>query len=77
MGTVYINGGYSADKQLIFREFTSKSFVQKDCLTLEDVTNRLFRNVGTDHRTLRKISEERRSHLRHGGSLKSPTAEIS
>jgi hypothetical protein len=77
VATVPINGGYSADKQLIFREFTGKSFVQKDCLTSKNGTNSLSRKVGKDHRTLRKTPEERRSHLRRGGSLKSPTNEIS
>jgi len=44
-------------------------------LTLKNGTNRLSQNVGTDHRTLRKIPEELRSHLRRGGSLKSPADE--
>jgi hypothetical protein len=36
-------------------------------LTLEDGADRLFRNVANYQSTLRKISEERRSHLHRGG----------
>jgi len=42
-----------------------------DCLTLEDGTDRLFRNVGNYQSTLHNIAEERRSHLDSGGGLKS------
>ena len=43
-----------------------------DCLTLEDGTDRLSRNfVKKCFSKLRKIPEERRSHLHRGGSLKS------
>jgi hypothetical protein len=42
------------------------------CLTLEDGTDNLSRNVGKNyHSALRNIPEERRSHLRRGGGLKS------
>jgi hypothetical protein len=39
VATVPINGGYSADKQLIFLVFTGKSFVQKDCMTFKSGTH--------------------------------------
>ena len=43
---------------------------QEECLTLKDGTDRLSRNVGNHQYTLRKIPEERRSHLYRRGSLK-------
>jgi hypothetical protein len=43
----------------------------RDFLTLENGTDKLSRNVGTELPTLRNIPEERRSHLHGGGSLKS------
>ena len=43
-----------------------------DFLTIEDETDRLSQNVVLNyHSTLRKIPEERSSHLDRGGSLKS------
>jgi len=47
------------------RQLRSKP--KKNFMTFEDGTDRLFRNVGT----LRKIPEERVSHVHRGGSLKS------
>jgi hypothetical protein len=41
-----------------------------DCLTLEDGTDALSRNVGRYQPAPRKIPEGRRSLLRRGGSLK-------
>jgi hypothetical protein len=38
---------------------------------LEDETDTLSQNVGDYQSTLRKIPEERKSHLRHGGNLQS------
>ena len=43
--------------------------VQADCLTVEDGTYRLSRNVGNYQSTLRNIPEGRRSHLHSGGIL--------
>jgi len=40
-------------------------------LTLEDVTDRLSRNVGNSESALRNNSEEQISHLHRGGNLKS------
>jgi hypothetical protein len=42
-----------------------------DCLTLEDGTDRLFRNVDNYQSSLSNTPEERRSCLHRGGSLKS------
>jgi hypothetical protein len=60
---------------LTFRDSLSvpSSSVKKflDCLTLDDGTDSLSRNVGLYPPTLRNIPEERRHHLHHGGSLKS------
>ena len=44
-----------------------------DCLTRENGTGKLFRNVGNYQSALRNISEERISRLHRGGSLKSRT----
>jgi hypothetical protein len=45
--------------------------LSSDCFTLEDGADILSRNIGNHQSTLRNIPEERRSHLQHGGSLKS------
>jgi len=39
------------------------------CLNVEDLTNRLSRNVGDYQSTLCKIAQGRRSRLQQGGSL--------
>jgi len=47
-------------------------WLNKNCLIVEDVTDRLSRNVGTElHSTLRDMPKERRSHLHRRGGLKS------
>jgi hypothetical protein len=54
-----------------YRRFgsTCPKYCLKDCLDLEDGTERLFGNVG-EKSTLRNIPEERRPHLHRGGSPK-------
>ena len=47
------------------------SIKDTEYLALEDGTGMLHRNVGYWKSSLRNITEERRSHLRRGGRLKS------
>ena len=50
----------------------SKGNVSKfDCLTLEDRTDRLHRNVITNYQSTLRTSQMTTSHLHRGGSLKS------
>jgi hypothetical protein len=43
--------------------------IPEDCLTLEDGTDRLFRNVGSYQSTLRNMPEKGRSHFHRSKSL--------
>jgi hypothetical protein len=57
---------------IIYRRFGSTYRSRLQFLTLDDVTDMLFRNVGKNyHTTLRNTPEERRSHQHRRGSLKS------
>jgi len=47
-----------------------------ECLALEDVNDRLYRNASIYIYTLRNIPEERGSHVHRGRSLKSDTCLI-
>jgi hypothetical protein len=50
--------------------FKGQAVQVENCLTLEDGTDRFFRNLDYES-TLRNIPEERRSDVHRGGSLRS------
>jgi len=56
-----------------FAKLVTSVFKCHDCLPVEGGTDRLARNIDNYQSELRNISEERRSHLRRCGSLKSNT----
>ena len=63
-------------EHLIGPVFKRQGSVLLGLRTLEDGTDRFYRNVGNYQSMLRNVLEERSSHLHRGGSLKSPIVNI-
>jgi hypothetical protein len=73
----FIQGGMVVTDRRFRSIFKSLSFLQEECLTLEDGTDRLSRNVGKKIPLYAAyISHERRSHLHLRGRLKLRTAKV-
>ena len=61
---------FGATYRSYLQQSSSTTLPNHECLTLEEGTFRLCRNVDNYQSTLRQIPEERRSHLNCGGHLK-------